>query len=122
MTTASERNEQAFAVQVAIARGHGDAMVDGNSRAVLEFFRSGCPGIIPADCVLADVKRAAGAVREEDYASAGALPGVLAIGAEIGLRDCPAVLDYIIARLKGQKVDPDAGALMLRLGLAVTAV
>ena len=97
------------------------AAVEGKARAVLYYMRTADMGLIPAGCVLADTKAAAAAIREEDYAAAGdarRLPGLRVIVGALGLEDVPKALEHI-ARMKSPDVDPAAGAVRLRLGLAV---
>jgi hypothetical protein len=103
------------------ARQRATAAVEGKARAVLYYMRTADMGLIPAGCGLEDVKAAAVAVREEDFASAWnptRLPGLRVIVGALGLSDIPTCLDFIL-RLKAPVVDPDPGAVRLRLGLAV---
>jgi hypothetical protein len=112
-----EKNRRAVAAQVAKARTRANAAVSGNVRALLGYFRSGNAALIPEGVSLGETKAAAAAVREEDYASAGNLPGVLAIGAELGLRDCPRILEYI-ERI-GKPVATDDAGILSKLGIEV---
>lgn len=95
------------------------AALDGKARGVMYYFRTADRGLIPADCTLEDTKRAAAAVREEDYAAMGfdpaRLPGLRLIVAALRLSDIPKALEYI-ARLKAPVATDDFG-ILARLGL-----
>jgi hypothetical protein len=121
------KNRLAVADAVEKARARADAMLEGKGRAagVLAYFRSGVMADIPEGVTPADVKLAAKAALEENYAGAGfdplRLPGLRIIGAAFNYGDIYQTIEYII-RLKTPAVDADAGAVRLRLGLAVTAI
>lgn len=116
-----EKTRQAVRAQVADVRQRMNATVDGNARAVLDYFRSGHAGLIPENVTAAETKAAALAVREEDFALAGfdsnRLPGLRAVVLALGAPDISSGLEYIAGKRAGASWKVNDAGLLTRLGI-----
>jgi hypothetical protein len=123
---AKEKTRRAVVAQVGKARARANATVDGNARAILDYYRSGNASHIPDGVTLADTMAAGVAVREEDFALAGfdpdRLPGLRAVVLALGAPSISSALEYIAGKRKGASwKGNDADGLRVRLGLAAVA-